>query len=56
MAEAVQIITYTCEKDEQPNSVRVRGSFDEWTEEHKMDQVALEPYRIYAFALPATKQ
>ncbi|KAI3645095.1 hypothetical protein MP228_011259 [Amoeboaphelidium protococcarum] len=51
MSEMMQVITYVCRDGESPSEVRVKGSFDEWKEEHVMDLVTSEPSAVYEYPI-----
>ncbi|KAI3633866.1 hypothetical protein MIR68_008198 [Amoeboaphelidium protococcarum] len=51
MSEMMQVITYVCRDGENPSEVRVKGSFDEWKEEHVMDLVTSEPGAVYEYPI-----
>ncbi|KAI3634883.1 hypothetical protein MIR68_007264 [Amoeboaphelidium protococcarum] len=51
MSEMMQVITYVCRDGENPSEVRVKGSFDEWKEEHVMDLVTSEPAAVYEYPI-----
>ncbi|KAI3643883.1 hypothetical protein MP228_010047 [Amoeboaphelidium protococcarum] len=51
MSEMMQVITCVCRDGENPSEVRVKGSFDEWKEEHVMDLVTSEPSAVYEYPI-----